>query len=66
MNYNERIKQTGLKKKWIAEQIGISNISLSHYINGTRNFPDDVKKKLNDIINAHNITQFNNGEAKIG
>jgi predicted transcriptional regulator len=50
MDYNAEIKKTGLKKGWIAEQLGISRVSLSHYINETRPMPDDIKRRLKRII----------------
>lgn len=62
MSINDNIKETGLKKKWIADQLGISNITLSHYINGTRTMPEDIERKLKEILRNH-LTQFNNGQA---
>jgi hypothetical protein len=48
--YNERIKKSGKKKKWIAEQIGISSVLLSYYLNGTRPMPEHIKSKLKEIL----------------
>ena len=50
MDYNEVIKKSGLKKGWIAEKLGIGRVSLSHYINGTRPMPDEIKIGLNRIL----------------
>jgi len=50
MNYNERIKELGLKKNWIADQIGISNVLLSFYLTKTRPMPDGVKSKLEEVL----------------
>lgn len=50
MDYNKRIKEKGLKKSWIAEQIGISKTRLSFYLNGTRPIPEDVKKDLVEVL----------------
>ena len=60
MDFNTEIKKTGLKKKWLAEQLGINRMSLSHYINGTRNMPEELERKLKEILRTH-LTQFNNG-----
>lgn len=67
MNFKERIEETGLKKKWIAEQIGISSVTFSYYINGTRNMPEDVERELKRILNQYTVNKNStNGEAKIG
>lgn len=50
MDYNKRIKKSGMKKTWIASQIGISNVLLSYYINGTRPMPDVIQKKLKAVL----------------
>jgi predicted transcriptional regulator len=60
MDYNAEIKKTGLKKGWIAEQLGISRVSLSHYINETRPMPDDIKRRLKRIIEKSNSHNRNN------
>ena len=59
MDFNIEIKKTGLKKSWLAEQLGINRVSLSHYINGTRTMPEGVERKLKEILRTH-LTQFNN------
>lgn len=51
MDYNERIKEKGLKKIWVANKIGISNVLLSYYINKTRPMPEHIEKKLKSILN---------------
>ena len=50
MNWKEKIQEKGLKIKWIADKIGISNVMLSYYINNTRPMPDDIEKQLNLIL----------------
>jgi predicted transcriptional regulator len=51
MDFHKTIKEKGLFKKWIAKQIGISNVLLSYYLNGTRPMPDHIERKLKDILN---------------
>lgn len=46
----KRIKQKGLKISWIADQLGISQPSLSMYLNGKREMPKDVELKINKIL----------------
>ena len=43
---NEKINDRGLKKKHIADQIGISNVCLSYYLNRKRTMPMHIKAKL--------------------
>jgi hypothetical protein len=50
MNYNEKIKEKGLKKAWIAKKIGIGKVLFSFYITGTRPMPLNVEKKLIEIL----------------
>lgn len=50
MDFNEKIKETGLKKSKIAEKIGISNVLFSYYLNGTRPMPEHIKRKLREIL----------------
>jgi plasmid maintenance system antidote protein VapI len=66
MNYNLRIEQSGLKKVWLAKQLGVSKVTFSYYINGTRNFPEDMKRKLNEILDTYTQKHSDDGEIKIG
>ena len=50
MDFNELIKEKGLKKSWIAKQIGISNVLLSYYLNEVRPMPKHIKKKLRIVL----------------
>jgi len=50
MNFNKVIKEKGLKKSWIAENIGISNVLLSYYLTETRPMPDHIEKSLKDLL----------------
>ena len=50
MDFNKRIKDKGLKKSWIADQIGVSRTRLSFYLTGTRPMPDDVKRDLESVL----------------
>jgi predicted transcriptional regulator len=50
MNYKDEINNKGLKITWIAKQIGITRSLLSQYINGLRNMPEHIEKKLKVIL----------------
>ena len=50
MDFNKVIKDKGLKKSWIAEQIGVSNTRLSFYLTGTRPIPESVEKDLIEVL----------------
>lgn len=50
MDFNKKIKEKGLKKSWVAEQIGISNVLLSYYLTETRPMPDHIDIKLKEIL----------------
>lgn len=50
MNFNEKIKEKGLKKTWIANQIGISNVLLSYYLTGTRDMPEHIDRRLKEVL----------------
>ena len=51
MSWKDKIKSKGLKITWLAEQIGIQQPLLSMYINGDREMPEEVKKKLKELLN---------------
>lgn len=45
------IKQKGLKISWLAEQLGISQPSLSMYLNGKREMPYNIEIRLIRLLN---------------
>ena len=47
---NKRIKESGLKKKWLAEKVGVSDVLLSYYLNGTRDMPEPVERVLKEYV----------------
>ena len=47
---NERIRESGLKKKWLAEKCNISNVLLSYYLNGDRDMPEHIYSKLKEYV----------------
>ena len=49
-DYKKALDATGLKRNRIAELIGISNSSLTGYMNGSHDMPGWVKKRMDDII----------------
>ena len=50
MDFKESIRKQGLKKGWIAQQIGISQVLFSYYLNDTRPMPDHIKSKLKELL----------------
>lgn len=46
---NQAIKESGYKKIWIAEQLGISRQALNHFIDKANLSIDDANKILNVI-----------------
>jgi predicted XRE-type DNA-binding protein len=48
--YKLFIKQKGLKISWIAEQLNISQPSLSMYLNGKREMPYEIEQRLKAIL----------------
>lgn len=46
----KKIKEKGLKISWIAEQLKISQPSLSMYLNENRSMPIDVEIKLKKLL----------------
>ncbi|MDC3412505.1 helix-turn-helix domain-containing protein [Terrihalobacillus insolitus] len=49
---NEWIEKRGYKKKWVADQLGVSNEVLSRWVNG-RSMPSVEKLfKLAEILNC--------------
>jgi predicted transcriptional regulator len=48
--YKSLIKQKGLKISWIAEQLGISQPTLSMYLNSKREMPYSTEQRLKSIL----------------
>lgn len=46
----QRIKEKGLKTTWIADQLKISQPSLSMYLNGKRQIPVEVEYRLKKLL----------------
>lgn len=46
----KRIQNKGLKISWLAEQLNISQPSLSQYLNGKREMPKDIELRINKLI----------------
>ena len=45
-----RIKELGYKKSWIAEQVGITSVWLSYYINGKKDMHKSKEAKLFKLL----------------
>ena len=50
--YLDLINESGLRKGFIADKIGITNAKLSLYINGREEMPIEIQSALNDILNV--------------
>jgi antitoxin component HigA of HigAB toxin-antitoxin module len=50
MNFFELIKMTGLKKKFLASEIGVSESMFSLQLKGKRKFKEEQKEKLKKIL----------------
>jgi transcriptional regulator with XRE-family HTH domain len=46
----EKIEYKGYKKKYLAERMGISNVTLSYYLNEKRKMPLLIKAKLIGLL----------------
>ena len=47
----EHIKSKGLKKIWVAEQLGITNVYLSLILKGDKTPSLDLERKIKEFIN---------------
>tara|TARA_Y100000310_G_C20600856_1_gene772931 strand:+ start:285 stop:440 length:156 start_codon:yes stop_codon:yes gene_type:complete len=50
MDFQKAIEDKGLKKGWIAKQIGISHVLLSYYLTKARPMPKHIDIKLKEIL----------------
>lgn len=50
MNFKDKIEEKGLKQTWIAKKLELSDALFSFYLSGDRTMPDEVKKKLEEIL----------------
>ncbi len=51
MDFQQKIKDKGLKQGWIAKQIGVNQALLSFYLTETRPMPELIKEKLKLLLN---------------
>lgn len=51
-NLDKELKIRGLKKQWLADQIGISKARLSSYVTGKRTMPDHLKIKSAEVLDC--------------
>ena len=47
---NEVIKKSGLKREWIAEQLGITRVALAQKINNESEFKISEMRKLTKVL----------------
>jgi len=50
MDIKAKIKEKGIKISWIASKVGISQPLLSMYLNGDRNFPENIEKQVKSLL----------------
>jgi transcriptional regulator with XRE-family HTH domain len=50
MNFKEVIKEKGIKQTYLASKLGLSDGLFSFYLSGGRTMPEEVKKKLTEIL----------------
>ena len=55
---DEAIKESGYKKSWIADQLGISRQGFSNLLNKS-NFSLDDANKIFTVINKKTVTKIN-------
>ena len=46
----KKIENSGIKKAWIASQIGCSPSQLSHFLSKQRDLPRNCKSRLDDYL----------------
>ena len=50
MNWKEQIKNKGLKQKWIAEKIGVSEAMISFVLKGERSLSQEKESELKKLL----------------
>jgi len=50
MNLREKIKASGLKQKFIAEKLGLSEAHLTMMLNGKATMPEFIRNDLNTLL----------------
>ena len=52
MKLKERIKEKGFRINFVAKQIGISEVLMSYYLNGTRPMPEHIKENIERFLRS--------------
>lgn len=45
------IQSKGVKQKWLAQQIGVSEVTISHWMNGKHKPSKDNLRKIAEVLN---------------
>ncbi len=53
-SYKNRIKDTGLKKSYIANIIGVSSAHFSMMISNKATMPEDIRNRFENILSQYN------------
>lgn len=53
MKYKEKIITNGLSMTFVANKIGVNLSTLSNYLNGYREMPEEVEKKLINLLKQY-------------
>ena len=52
MMLKELLKSKGVKQKWLAKKIGVSEVTLSHWVKGKSHPSKNNLKKLGEVLNV--------------
>jgi len=52
MNYKDQLKALGITVKFLAIKIGVSQSTMSYYVNNTRPIPPNIEFKMREILEA--------------
>jgi len=45
-----KLNEWGIKQQWLADQLGVSKVQLSKWLNGSSEMPDHMKEKAYSIV----------------
>ena len=48
----ELLKSKGVKQKWLAKKIGVSEVTLSHWVKGKSHPSKNNLEKLSEVLNV--------------
>lgn len=65
----DTLREQGRSQKWLADRLGVNPMTLSRYLHGSRNAPDDVMRRACELLGlpinvVQHVSDFPSGNSE--